>query len=590
MQNHFFKLRVLMNKSQQWLLFLISCLFANTLYAQMNIIVDIRGVNNEIETNIRHYLSIEQQKDHALLSQGLLQHIHKKAPQEITLALQPYGYYRAEIEPELIQLSDHQWQAIYTIKPGPALPISELNITLAGEINHDIAFKKLIKKHSLHKYDTFNHIKYEDLKRKLVNLAAERGYFNAHFIEHRVDINLKSYDAKIHLNYDGGIRYHFGEVTLTQDVLTPELLRRYIPFKQGAAYSLKKLIDLQQALNDSDYFTTVEVSPGQLQTDNYEVPIIVKLTPRKPNRYSVGIGYGTDTGARAKFSWEKPRLNKKGHRINSEAKVSEIGYSMGIQYRLPVLNPRTDQIIYSTAVVNEKTTTSESTISTVGVSLNRSLKRWRQSIALNYQQETFVVANDQGSSDLLIPSINLSRTWGRNHIYTLDGLRFDISLRGASDKLLSNNSFSQIQGGIKAITSLGNSHRIIARGRMGTTWTNNFSRLPSSVRFFAGGTQSVRGYSYQSLGPTDSSGKVVGGRYLMIASLEYEKRLNEQWGAAFFYDAGNAFNEAEDRLEHGAGFGIRWNSPIGPVRFDFASAISRPGMPWRIHINIGPDL
>ena len=61
-------------------------------------------------------------------------------------------------------------------------------------------------------------------------------------------------------------------------------------------------------------------------------------------------------------------------------------------------------------------------------------------------------------------------------------------------------------------------------------------------------------------------------------------------GGSIFYDAGNAFNEPEDRLEHGAGFGIRWNSPIGPVRFDFASAISRPGMPWRIHINIGPDL
>lgn len=579
-----------MNKFQQWLLFLVSFLFANTLYAQININIDINGVSNEIETNIRHYLSIEQQKEHALLSQGLLQHFHKKAPQEITLALQPYGYYKAEIKSELTQLSDQQWRAIYTVKPGPALPISELNITLTGEINNDIAFKNLIKKHSLHKHETFNNIKYEDLKRKLINLAAERGYFNAYFIEHRVDINLKSYDAKIHLNYDGSSRYRFGEVRLTQNVLTPELLRRYIPFKQGTFYSLKKLIDLQQALNDSDYFTTVEVSPGQLQAGNYEVPIIVKLTPRKPNRYSVGMGYGTDTGARARFSWEKPRLNKNGHRMNTEAKVSEIGYSMGVQYRLPVLNPRTDQIIYSTAVVNEKTTTSDSTISTIGVSLNRSLKHWRQSVALNYQLEEFVVANDQGSSDLLMPSINLSRTWGRNHIYTLDGLRFDIGLRGASEQLLSNNSFSQLQGGLKAITSLGKSHRIIARGRLGGTWTDNFRELPSSVRFFAGGTQSVRGYSYQSLGPTDSSGKVVGGRYLMIASLEYEKRLNGKWGAAFFYDAGNAFNALEDKLEHGAGFGIRWNSPIGPVRFDFASAISRPGMPWRVHINIGPDL
>lgn len=579
-----------MNKLQQWLLFIFIVVYANTLYAQIKLDIEVHGVSIDIEKNIRLYLSVEQQKGHALLSEERLRILHKKAHQEIILALQPFGYYRPEIKSELIQSSTQQWKTIYTINPGPPLLIVESNITLSGDIDNDIEFKRLIANHSLQKGDVFDHTKYVDFKNNLAKLAADRGYFDALFLEHRVEVNIKTYAARINLQYDGGKRYRFGEITLNQKMLNPKLLERYIPFKVGTPYIYGDLLDLQQALNDSDYFHSVEVSPGQADSIKNEIPIIVKLTPRKNHRYSIGIGYGSDTGARTKFGWEMPRVNENGHRVNTEAKISEIGYSVGAQYLVPVLNPRTDQMIYSTGVVNEKTSTSDSTISKIGITLNRNLGLWRQSLALNYQQEKYIVASDQGISKLLIPGINYSRTWGQNIIYTLDGLRFDIGLRGASNYILSDDNFMQIQGGLKAITPLGKKDRIISRGSLGTTWTDNFHKLPSSVRFFAGGSQSVRGYSYQTLGPIGTDGKVVGGKHLMIGSVEYEHSLSNKWGAAIFYDVGNAYDNLEDKLEHGMGFGFRWKSPIGSVRFDFASAISVSEKPWRLHINIGPDL
>lgn len=573
-----------------WLLFIFINLYSNSIFAQINLDIEINGVDTVLEENIRQFLSIEQQKNHALLSEGRLAYLHNKAASEIKMALQPYGYYKPEIKSALSELKPGQWQAIYTINSGPPIPVAEFTLRLSEEIKNDPEFQTLLEEISLHIGDTFNHIKYENIKTSLARLAAERGYFNAQFLEHRVEVNLRTYNVRIYLNYDGGIRYRFGKIILNQDVLDPEFLQRYITFKQGEPYELEALIDLQQALNDSDYFSSVEVSAGKVQTDSTEIPIEVKLTPRKRHRYSIGLGYGTDTGARAKFGWEMPRVNKSGHRLNSEAKVSEIGYSVGIQYHVPVLNPRTDQMIYSAGIINEKTNTSDSTVSTIGASLNNSVGFWRESIALNYQQEEFIVGVDHGLSKLLMPSINLSRTWGNNLIYTVDGLRFDIGLRGASTKFYSDNSFLQLQGGVKAITSLGINNRIITRGRLGTTWTEDFHLLPSSVRFFAGGAQSVRGYSYQSLGPVDSTGKVIGGRHLMIGSIEFEHSLSDKWAAAVFYDAGNAYDYIDDKLEHGAGAGFRWKSPVGPVRFDFASAISLPGQPWRLHINIGPDL
>lgn len=576
--------------TQRILLALTACFYSTTLFAQINVNVVISGIEKPMEDNVRLFLSIEQQKDHLLMSEGRLLRLHKKAPQEISSALQPFGYYRPDIKTELTQPTPNHWQATYNIDPGPPLLIGQFNFTISEEMLKDPEFIALSKKLPLRKGEVFNHLEYEDIKTRLARLAAERGYFSARFVEHRVEIDLDAYEARIYLHYEGGPRYRFGEVSLKQDVLDPEFLQRYISFERGSPYTVYELIDLQQVLNDSDYFRTVEVSAGQPQQGSTEIPINVTLTPRKRHSYSIGLGYGTNTGARAKFGWGMSPLNRRGHRIDTEAKVSEIGYSLSSQYRIPVLNPRTDQIVYSAGIVNENTESSDSDLRTIGVSLNRSHASWRESISLNYQREKYVVADDRGISNLLIPSVNWSRTWGRNVIYTVDGLRFDINLRGASKKLVSDSDFLQLQGGIKAINPLGSHNRIITRGRLGGIWTQEFNQLPSSARFFAGGSQSVRGYAYQSLGPVNENNQVIGGKYLMIGSIEFEHSFSKKWGVALFYDAGNAIDNINDKLERGAGFGLRWKSPVGPVRVDLASALSRDGNPWRIHFNIGPDL
>jgi translocation and assembly module TamA len=211
-------------------------------------------------------------------------------------------------------------------------------------------------------------------------------------------------------------------------------------------------------------------------------------------------------------------------------------------------------------------------------------------LSLSYQIEDYRIADTHDHTIEFIPGANWTRTWGQNFINTFDGLRFDLGMRGATQHLASDVSFFQLQGGIKAITPLGEHNRLISRGRLGSIWSRAFKELPSSLRFFAGGTQSVRGYAYQSLGPVDSNGNVVGGRHLMIGSLELEHSFNDKWGVATFYDAGNAYDNVNEPLKRGAGLGLRWRSPVGPVRIDLASALSRAGRPWKLHISIGPDL
>jgi translocation and assembly module TamA len=560
------------------------------LRAQPVIEVEIDGVDNEIESNILLFLSIEQQKTHPLMSDGRIRRLHDKADAEIAAALQPYGFYRPQITSSLTEVEDEVWLARYQIDPGPGITIAEFNLDVVGPMLEDPSLQKLIEKTALAPGTVLLHSNYDAFKSRLSGLASERGYMEARFTDTRLEIDLNSYEARIYLGMDSGPRYRFGEVSLTQDVLDDELLQRYIPFRSGDPFNLDQVIALQQALNDSNYFEVVEVSPGAAQRETEEIPIVVKLTPRKRNRYDVGVGYGTDTGFRAKFGWRMPRVNRRGHRIDSEIEVSEIGYNIGANYRIPVLNPRTDQLVYSISREKEDTDTNDSLIDNIGVSLAHGRGDWRETLALNYQLEDFSVADESGNSVLLIPSVAWSRIWSNDFINVLDGLRFDINLRGGSESFVSDTDFVQLRGGLKFIYSFDPRNRLLMRGSFGTTQTSDFDQLPSSIRFFAGGSQSVRGYAYESLGPENADGEVVGGKHLLTGSVEFEHYFDDKWGVAVFIDAGNAIDNWADELEQGAGFGLRWKSPVGPVRVDLANAISTEDKPWRLAISIGPDL
>ncbi len=209
---------------------------------------------------------------------------------------------------------------------------------------------------------------------------------------------------------------------------------------------------------------------------------------------------------------------------------------------------------------------------------------------MNFEEEDFDVADDEGRTTLLTPGIGWTKIWADNAVDTRRGLRVYLDIRGAHETLISDTSFLQFRIQLKYIRGLWAGGRVIVRGEGGSSLVREFSALPSSVRFFAGGDHSVRGYAFNSLGPENERGDVVGGRHLLSGSIEYEHKIRGNWSAAVFYDAGNAIDSISDAIKSGAGFGVRWKSPVGPVRVDLAFPLSQSERDWRIHLSVGPDL
>ncbi|HEV8580312.1 MAG TPA: autotransporter assembly complex family protein [Thermoanaerobaculia bacterium] len=554
--------------------------------------VEVEGVRRDLERNIRSVLSLEK-LDKDELSEERIRRLHADATAEIEEALQPFGYYRPVVRSELRQEKD-QWLAHYDVDAGPPLKVASVNLRVLGAGSDDPRFRDLVASFPVKKGDVLYHPDYESGKHSLENLAAEEGYLDAAFQANQVRVDLQRYQADVILHYDTGPRYRFGEVRFNQDVLNPDLLTGYVAFKRGEPLDVNKVLELQNALSDSPYWSRVEVVTRQDQRNGLEVPIDVDLVPSKTMRFSGGLGYGTDTGARASGAWELRRLNRRGHRGEAEVKGSQLERSLRLSYLIPGAYPRTDVLSFNTAYQREHTDASLSETGLIGSQLTRSRGKWRESFSLNYQREDFEVGLDNGISNLLVPGASWERVEADDRIFTTNGYRARLAIQGAEGSLLSDSSFLQAHLEGKAIRTVGERSRIIGRAEVGYTATDEFRELPPTFRFFAGGDRSVRGFAYRSLGREDEAGNIIGGESLMVASLEYELWFREMWGqklgAAVFYDAGNASQSFGGLLGRGAGVGVRWRSPIGPIRADVAWALSEDGRPVRIHLNIGPDL
>ncbi|BAU48000.1 membrane protein [Sulfurifustis variabilis] len=559
------------------------------LAASPAIAVEVEGVGGELRDNVLAFLGIYQSRAREDLSPVRVRRLHTQAEGEIRRALQPFGFYRPRIESQLTRTAEG-WLARYVVAPGEPVRVRELDLRIAGEGAEDPEFRRILDAFPLTKGERLRHADYEAVKRELQKVAAERGYFDFRIVQSEVRVDVEKNAASVHLHIDTGARYRFGEITLDQDLLDPAFLRRYLRIKPGQPYSTRALLELQTALADSDYFADIDVLADPAQAVDHAIPVRIRLTPRKQDRYTFGIGYGTDTGARGRLGWQRRYINERGHHLRAELRASGIQENYTVGYFIPFRNPRTDQYAITAGYEDDDTLVYESQITRVGVSRTAARGRTRETLSLTYQSEDFDVGDQTGATALVMPGANWVRTWGEERVYTPRGARLWFELRGGSAELGSDISFLQARLQPKLIYSIWDSGRFIARAEVGSTRIDDFDELPASLRFFAGGDQSVRGYRYNSLGPEDASGDVIGARKLLVASLEYEHRIRGGWSAAVFYDAGNALEDYTDALARGAGFGVRWRSPIGQVRVDLASALSEDGNPWRLHLTIGPDL
>jgi translocation and assembly module TamA len=552
--------------------------------------VVIEGVEAEIRDNILAYMRLDEEPCDA--PAWRIRRLFADSDMQIREALEVVGYYSVDIDKQL-ELTDTCWQARFTIKLGQPVVFRDvtINIDTSAAVNSEM--DKVIADCAIQAGDVLKHASYEACKRLITRAAKNRGYFSSSFAEQRIDVFPDQNAADVSLNFVTGPRYVFGNITFDQDVLDPELIHRFVRIEQGEPYDAERVRRLQRYMVTSAYFDQVLLTRNPRGEPYNDVPIHIELTPGKKYQYNAGIGFATDVGPRLRFGVLNRRRNKHGHQTEFELNLSKVISDVGVSYRIPLDRPK-DWFTTDAGFKYEDNDSFRSKLFTTGVQrIQERDNDWIRTLFLNLRLEDYSTsAIDEDRTKLLTPGVSYAFVEEDFPPRPLEGHRTTGLLQGAVDGLVSDTSFAQVYGNTKWVFGLWSGARLLPRAEAGFTLIDSLSTLPASVRFFAGGDNSVRGYAYKSLGPTDPFGNVVGGENLLVGSVEIDQAIGDDWAVAVFVDSGNAYNEINDfETATGVGVGIRWFSPLGPIRVDVAFPL-REDAPdeYRLHITLGPDL
>ncbi|UCB54152.1 MAG: outer membrane protein assembly factor [Thiotrichales bacterium] len=550
----------------------------------------ITGVEPAVRDNILAYLRLDDEKCDA--PEWRVRRLFIDANREIRNALEVVGFYNAEIEKQLT-IGDTCWEANIEISPGQPVRLRHVSIEIDMGDSHDAELDKVVNQCALHVGDVLQHASYEACRRRIARVAESRGYFAAEFTARRIDVFPQAYAADIHLHFKTGPRYVFGEITFDQSVLDADLIHRFVIITPGEPYDAERVRRLQRYLVTSAYFDQVVLTRNPRGAPDFDVPIHIELTPGKKFQYNAGIGFATDVGPKLRFGVLNRRVNPGGHQTEFELNLSRVISDVGVTYRIPLDKPK-DWFTMDTGFKYEDNDSFESKLFTAGVQrVQERDDAWIRTLFLNLRLEEYETSEiDQDRSRLLTPGISYAFVEEDYPPRPLEGHRTTGQLRGAIEGLISDTSFGQVYGNTKWVFKLWSSGRLLTRAEAGFTLIDELDTLPASVRFFAGGDTSVRGYAYKSLGPVDPFGNVVGGENLLVGSIEVDQQFADSWAVAAFIDSGNAYDKFSSfDTATGVGVGIRWFSPLGPIRIDVAVPLQDDAPDdYRLHITLGPDL
>ncbi|MFM7396574.1 MAG: autotransporter assembly complex protein TamA [Gammaproteobacteria bacterium] len=544
--------------------------------------IEINGVEGAMRRNVLTFLSLERYKGRDDLDQALIERLQERAEREAASALRPFGYYEAKVTSNVELIGKERWRARINIEPGKPVVLGEVEVGVTGAGSTDPAFKTLLSTAALKRGNRLDHAAYDALKDGLRRTAATLGYVDAKLTASELVVDPEQHTATAGLVMETGERYRFGATTIDQRSLEESLLNRFLRYETSAPYDATQLLRTQFALDDSQYFSNVEVLAGTPDSATRSIPVSIRAEPNRRNRYSVGAGYATDSKARGTLTWENRRLNDRGHRSRVEIKAAQLEQSVEARYLVPIGDPALEKLGFEWRYARDeigdldtRTTRFQPSVTQVNGNWQRvvfaSLSRVRTITAASPKRSGF-----DESTTLIIPGISYASV-PRGYLgEALFSRALYAELRGSATGLGAEENYLQLRIEAERVVDLAPMWHLFLRGQLGTTWVPDVTKLPGTERFFAGGDRSVRGFGFNDLSPIEDGTTKVGGRHLATGTLEVIRDLPRNLGLAAFVDAGNAFNSFGDPLQYSVGIGLRLRLPIVTLGIDIAQPLTNP--------------
>lgn len=555
--------------------------------------VKVQGVGGDVRANVEALLQPVRENSFTELRQTYRAQVDRA----ITRALQALGYYQSIVH--------YSWQEakgknpatlIAKIHLGKPARIAGASLTVRGEGAADEAFEKL-KKVLPKKGRQLNHGEYESFKSSIERAAVRNGYFDGEFLVSELGVDAVENKAYWTFDYDAKTRYRFGDIHFLGSQIREPVLVNLLPFEKGDPYTSDDISELNRRLSATGWFNSVVVSPdifsGRASSDK-SLPVYANVTPKKENAVETGLGFSTDVGPRGSVTWRKPWLNDSGRSLEASTELSSKEQMLDVSYKIPLEKSALEHYwVVQGGVKKEDLNDTKSNSASVMVSRHWApYEGWQRDVHLRWSLDNFDQGKTSDHTMLIYPGVSFSKTttigglmpsWGLSQRYTVDW----------SDTTWGSDiDFVVLEAQHALIKTIAHRHRLVLRSHVGWIQTDDFDQVPPDLRFFAGGDRSVRGYKYESISPEDDNGDLTGAEKMVTASVEYQYKVKGNWWGAVFFDIGQAVNNFNDQdWKKGVGVGVRWQSPLGPIKLDIAKPVGDPDKhALQFYIGLGPEL
>ena len=567
-----------------------SLLLVSGVASAANVRLQVEGLSGELEKNVRAQLSTIQ-SDEVTPDRRF----RARVDDAIREGLKALGYYEPTIDFDLRPPPAKGRQVLIAkVTPGEPVRIGGTEVILRGGARTDRDYLDLLNTRPAIG-TILNHGDYDSFKSSLTRVALRKGYFDSEFNKSQLGVSLDRHQAFWDIDYNSGERYRFGPVTFEGSQIRDEYLQNLVPFKQGDYYTSQDLAELNRRLAATGWFSSVVVAPQFEKSRQTKVlPLQGVVSPRKENTVETGVGYSTDVGPRVKGTWRKPWMNSFGHSLTSSLSLSAPEQQLDFSYKVPLLKSPLEQY-YLMQGGFKRTDLNDTQADSTTLAVSRYWEMssgWQRALNLRWSLDHFTQANVTNTTMLIYPGVSVNRTRSRGGLMPTWGDSQRYSVDYSNTMWGSDINFIVMQAQDVWIRTLYDRHRFVVRGNLGWIEADNFSKVPPDLRFFAGGDRSIRGYKYKSISPKDDDGKLMGASKLATGSLEYQYNVSGKWWGAVFVDSGEAVSDIrESNFKTGAGLGVRWQSPVGPIKLDIARPIGdKEEHGLQFYIGLGPEL
>ncbi len=571
---------------RRWLLMLLVFTWGMPSFAASSIPAVVIDVPDDLRPLLKQYFKLPEELLKAESERGVFV---RRAQREIPELLATEGYFSAQV-----RLGSVSKAGVLTlqVQPGMRTTVGALDIELRGALQQTAAARaEQIRNAWLLKVgQSFRSESWERAKKELLASVASEDYAAARMVSSAAEVDVERAVVRLRVVVDSGSRYLFGELKVRGlERYEPLLIERHTTFKPGQPYRRNLLLEFQTQLQKLPQFSSIIVNldTANATGDDAQMartaPVQVQVVEAKSRKISVGVGYSTNNGARNEINYQSYNFLNQAWTLSSAAVVEQNRQNIALALDTPP-NPRGYRLLWRAS--DERTDIQELVTrrDKFGVTRTRNLFGIETGIGLNWQQERRLPTGGIRETDqALVMDWHWYRRMVDNPLAPTEGNLTEIRIGGASKSFASDQDFVRSYARHQSWFPLTDDDVLTLRAEVGYTASVSRLGIPQEYLFRVGGTQTVRGFAYQSIG-FQEGGAVVGGRAMSTLSAEYTHWFGN-WGAAAFVDAGAAADTAPTLLWYrGHGFGARWRSPVGPLALDAARGQGEPGA--RIHFAI----